>query len=264
MRTLLTYIFTLFLFSFFVVSCGSGTKKDLTSKYPTIYDAIRSADTAAVKDFIRKNPSLLNQAEPSNQYRYTPLVLAITCSANAPEKSKNFQELAEMLISKGADVNAKVKDNETPLTIAAANGQKAIAEALLAKGADINATGLPGWTPLHHAVLANKKEMVELLISRGAKVDTRDANGCFPLHSAAAWGFKDIAGILIAHGAEPNALDNFNKNPLDYAIMKKNKEMAAFLRAHGGKENSPTAPIDPNKVNKPPVPEKKTGKQVIP
>ena len=63
-------------------------------------------------------------------------------------------EVAELLLAKGADVNAKAdgQGGATPLLAAAFNGWRDTAELLLAKGADINAKDLHGSTPLFMAV----------------------------------------------------------------------------------------------------------------
>ena len=61
---------------------------------------------------------------------------------------EGHKEVAEFLISNGADVNAKVFGNgETPLQYAAQGGHKEIAEQLIANGADVNAMSVHG-TPL--------------------------------------------------------------------------------------------------------------------
>ena len=45
----------------------------------------------------------------------------------------------ELLITKGANVNAKDEDNYTALILASKKGHKDVAELLIAKGADVNA-----------------------------------------------------------------------------------------------------------------------------
>jgi cytohesin len=61
----------------------------------------------------------------------------------------------------GADVNAQDNDIRwTPLHVAAAFGHKEIAELLIAKGADVNAKSKRG-TPLSNAVKSGDKEIVE-------------------------------------------------------------------------------------------------------
>jgi ankyrin repeat protein len=49
------------------------------------------------------------------------------------------REIAELLITNGADINAKINDGSSPLLAAAMRGHKEVAELLIAKGADVNA-----------------------------------------------------------------------------------------------------------------------------
>ncbi|HAG85583.1 MAG TPA: ankyrin repeat domain-containing protein, partial [Cyanobacteria bacterium UBA12227] len=56
----------------------------------------------------------------------------------------------------------------TPLLRAVQNNNNEIAKLLIAKGADVNANK-NGYTPLDWAVKNNNEEMVELLKSHGAK-----------------------------------------------------------------------------------------------
>ena len=47
--------------------------------------------------------------------------------------------MCELLIEKGADVNAVEEDGWTALMIAAGNGHKEVCQLLIEKGADVNA-----------------------------------------------------------------------------------------------------------------------------
>ena len=85
-----------------------------------------------------------------------------------------------------------------PLHYAALKGQKEIAELLIAKGADVNAKYDRGWTPLLWAAREGHKEIAELLIAKGADVNAKDDGGATPLDLA----FGETADILRKHGGK--------------------------------------------------------------
>ena len=82
------------------------------------------------------------------------------------------EPMADLLLEKGANINARDDLKLTPLHYAALSGQKGIAERLIAKGADVKAEGLdpftrqPGITPIH---LANSPAMREFLQNKAKK-----------------------------------------------------------------------------------------------
>ena len=99
------------------------------------------------------------------------------------------------LISKGADVNAKDKDERTPLHLAAQYGHTEIVELLLKKESiDVNAKNKYGQTPLHHAAWEDHTAIVELLLKKKSiDVNAKDEYDQTPLHSAALNGRTEIA-----------------------------------------------------------------------
>jgi len=140
-------------------------------------------------------------------------------------------------IAAGADVNENVLS--TPLHAAALNGHKEIAELLIAKGADVDAKDALGNTPLYNTISFNAaldgyKEIAELLIQNSADVNAQDKNGNTPLHEAATSGLKEVVELLIANGADVNAKKKFGRTPLHGAATK---GIAELLIAKGADED---------------------------
>ncbi len=154
-------------------------------------------------------------------------------------------EAVKQAIAAGKDVNSEDECcGVTPLHYATRWGRKEIAELLIAKGADVNAKAKYGDTPLHGAIYANgtyleetgRKEMIELLIAKGADVNAKDEGGKTPLHFATGYGRNEIVELLIAKGADVNAKNNRGGTPLDKTIGY--PKLADLLRKHGGKRGA--------------------------
>jgi putative aminopeptidase FrvX len=106
--------------------------------------------------------------------------------------------MVKSLIEKGADVDAREGIFlRTALQRAAAVGNKEVAELLLSYGANPNARDSGGLSALHYAATNDHKEMVELLIAKGADVNAKDASANTPLCNAVRSGHKDIAEMLL-------------------------------------------------------------------
>jgi len=86
--------------------------------------------------------------------------------------------LIAKLIKKGANVNVKNLNGETPLHYACWNNNMSIVKALLDKGADINAVTDLGETCLHWALRTpDCTELVNYLLKRGVDVNIKGKNG---------------------------------------------------------------------------------------
>jgi ankyrin repeat protein len=171
------------------------------------------------------------------------VVLVGTAFAGPIQDAAGKDDLAgvQAELDKGVNVNVKGGwDDRTPLHFTTT---KEIAELLIAKGADVNAESQRGSTPLHEAASSGHKEIAELLIANGANVNARNNYKWTPLHYAAVRSDKEIIELLIAEGADVNAKDDIDwYTPLDYAeeysdpfLGNVNTGIADLLRKHGGK-----------------------------
>ena len=137
----------------------------------------------------------------------------------------NPQKAGMALIENGADVNAANKLGITPLMLASAQYETYGVELLLEKGAKVNARAQDGRTALLFAIDGPKEfdnlnrvvyspAIARLLIAAGADVNAQDSEGRTPLHKAVVRGHSDIIPFLLEHGAGVNIRDKNGKTPL--------------------------------------------------
>ena len=177
-------------------------------------------------------------------YLFIIIFSSIGYAAGAPlhEAAKNGDiDQINRLIENGTPIDVIDENSNTPLYIAVGQGHKQGAELLILKGANVNAVCWRGYTPLHWSVaaLGGQKELAELLIAKGANVDAVDLKGKTPLVHAAYSGYKELAELLISNGANVNAIDNKGRSPLDWANYSRHKDLVDLLTRHGGKTRTP-------------------------
>lgn len=114
--------------------------------------------------------------------------------------------------------------NFTPLHSAASNGHQTVVELLLKKGATVDAKDEGGLTSLHYASHNGHFEYVELLIQYRANVNATDYNGISALQRPYATGNLKVLSLLINCGAEVNHKDNEGVTPLLSAILYKEQK----------------------------------------
>ncbi|MCD4786243.1 MAG: ankyrin repeat domain-containing protein [Candidatus Eremiobacteraeota bacterium] len=220
------------------------------------HHAAISGNLLKVKNFLKKNPGLINAKDENGD---TPLSLAIELGTDKDvpiylikngadvdfrdEDGSNLlhfvkdRELAELLVNKGVDLNAEEEGGTTPLHIAASFGRTEVALFLIENEAKVNAVSKYG-TPLRGSVNCSRFEISRALIKKGADPNIKDYCGMTPLHLASMLGrFREVR-LLVSNGADVNIKDNDGKTPLSYTkfgILRNRGKIAKFLRKHGAK-----------------------------
>lgn len=164
---------------------------------------------------------------------------------------------ATVLINKGADIHALDTCSNTPLHVAAENGQVEIMMLLISKGANVEACNRFQETPLHRAAKTGQLEAVKILLNAKADVNALNEDHTTPLYEAASYGTVYFCGeknynilpyiktiqILLDHGAKVDIKDLNGKTTLDLIMgissrcveshYYKKKEIIEILLARG-------------------------------
>jgi ankyrin repeat protein len=206
-----------------LISIASGCrKKDAVGT--DFLAAAGSGDLAKVRLLLDRDPNL---AFSKNRDGSTALHYAA---------SYGFLEIAELLLTKNADVNAKNSEGSTPLHYASSYGHKDIAELLLSNKANANIGDGIGRTPLYDAAAGGRIEEVRILLAAKADENAGTLHGHTPLSAAAARGREDVVRLLIENGANVNAADLDGCTPLHWARIHGYERIEGLLREHGAIE----------------------------
>jgi ankyrin repeat protein len=215
-----------------------------TNLQDALMSAIRNGNVEDVKFVLAKGADVNAKDKYEAQYDgdedggdRTPLHYAIEYI-----KYGSTIMIAELLISKGADVNAVDATGSTPLhDILKTSAERAevrkaledIAASLIANGANVNAQhSMTGETPLHMAAYNGFEDTVALLLVKGADANARNHSGQTPLFGPLT---TDVAEILIKHGADLTIKSKAGDTPLSFALTHNYSNLANSLRANGAK-----------------------------
>ncbi|CAK7200143.1 hypothetical protein SEUCBS139899_002833 [Sporothrix eucalyptigena] len=121
--------------------------------------------------------------------------------------ASEYVEAARLLLDEGANIEAKDRDQRTPLDLASRRGHTALIELLIDRGADIQGTKYHRSTPLIHAITGRHQAAVQLLLDKGADVLVKKAGvkttlDATVLDAAGAAGDEKIMKLLLDRGAE--------------------------------------------------------------
>jgi ankyrin repeat protein len=149
------------------------------------FDAVTKGNLSGTRAFLDKYPSCINQPIINSA---PPLIRAVI-----------YKQIwiVHVLLSKGADADAKDLSDWTPLIYAAREGQTEMIDLLLQNGASIDMKiESSGMTALMFAVCEDRSDSVRLLLEKGATLDETDNNGKTALTRAKEGGKLKTAALI--------------------------------------------------------------------
>eukprot|EP00752_Nemacystus_decipiens_P007539 g6737.t2 len=154
-----------------------------------------------------------------------------TCGRSAAYASKYGNvELLEVLVDRGARIEARTKRGWKPLHFAAQGGHLECVELLLRKNAratDITKDCLS--TPLHVAADVGFVGGCRRLLEEAIDLEARDVMDRTPLHLAADKGNLEVVEALLEGGAKADVVDHDGWSPRQSAEFRGFMEIAAVL-----------------------------------
>jgi len=151
---------------------------------------------------------------------------------------KGEAERAARLVAPGDWLDKPSHDGRhTPLVAAVETGALAVVRALLAAGASPSAPTPQGQTPLHVAAREGEAEIAKMLVEAGADVDARigEAHPTFGgrpvLFDAFVGRNAAIIRLLLEHGADPRVTDRRGRSALFWAEHAGKRAVSLLAKA---------------------------------
>ena len=201
------FIYLIVLYGFSI--CHAGSFEDF-------FSAIKRDDASAVSSLLTRGFDV-NTISASGDHG---LILAI--------REPSLRVASVLINWPKVNVEARTRQDESPLMLASLNGLTEICEQLIAKDADVNK---PGWTPLHYAATHGHLAVMTLLLDNHAYIDAASPNGTTPLMMAAHYGTPSAVKLLLEAGADPMLKNAQGLSAIDFAHSADRADSAEIIAA---------------------------------
>ncbi|PCG20424.1 ankyrin repeat domain-containing protein [Brachyspira sp. G79] len=147
--------------------------------------------------------------------------------------------IAELLIEKGADIEAKDNDGINALVYASTYNNEEMVKFLLEKGADANTvceienehTDISS-TPLMNAAYRGNTNIINMLLENGADINYTTDYGMTALMMAASFNQFEAAKILLENNADTSITNGYGETALDLAKEEDYKDIVELLEQY--------------------------------
>jgi serine/threonine-protein phosphatase 6 regulatory ankyrin repeat subunit B len=142
-------------------------------------------------------------------------------------KKEEMIEMVKTLLELGAIVNDPLGHGS--LAKEALQQPEEVWDVLVARGLDVNIPDEDGVPPLVDLMDRNDQTTTERLLNAGAHVGATSSDGTTALHQAASYGSISNAKLLVFRGAEVAQANNSGRTALHIALSKKDAAMTNYL-----------------------------------
>jgi ankyrin repeat protein len=137
-------------------------------------------------------------------------------------------EAVSNLLDAGLPVDLPDPTGQSALEWAVPSEQTAAADLLISRGANINHQVDDGRSLLKGVVQAKNTRMVEFLLQRGADPNVADNRGFTPLHVAAELDLFEITKLLLDHGARTD-IEAGGHTPRSLAVLRGRRTIVGLM-----------------------------------
>nr|WP_217344644.1 ankyrin repeat domain-containing protein [Noviherbaspirillum sp. L7-7A]MBV0878809.1 ankyrin repeat domain-containing protein [Noviherbaspirillum sp. L7-7A] len=175
----------------------------LAGAYDDYFTAVKLDNVKLVRSLLQRgfDPNTVEEERGE-----TGLIIAVREDA-----SKVFELL---LNTKEVNLDARARNGDSALMIAAYKGKYDAVKTLLDRGAEPNQTG---WAALHYAAAIGSNPIVQLLLDRSAYIDAESPNQTTPIMMAARGGHILTVKLLLDEGADLTLKNGAGMTALDFA-----------------------------------------------
>lgn len=175
----------------------------LADAFNEYFRAVKLDNESKVQELLRRglDPNLIEE-----ERHETGLILAL--------REGSMKVFWLLMKTPNIDLEARARNGDTALMIAAFKNNKPAVEALLAKNVEVNR---PGWTPLHYAAAAGANEIIQMLLDKFAYIDAESPNKTTPIMMAAWEGHIWTVKLLLDEGADATLKNERGMTAIDFA-----------------------------------------------
>lgn len=212
----------------------------------TLHNGWTALQWAIAKNHLDVVKTLLTREDRSSETSMKRIEEGLSLAA-----TKGHDTILQLLLEYNPNIEARNDRDETPLFQAVDHDHHEIVRLLQSKGADVNAVVRNGWTEIHpgkgepvlHQAVRNPA-MTAMLLHYGAEIEAKDACGQTALYRAIAEGELPTIEKLLASGADIHSETLMGDTPWFRARREGGKDVLRLIQSRNPPDQDILAAAD--------------------